>query len=119
MFDVNGAEFLILVLVAVVVIGPRRLPGYAQRLGQLVRMAVHQLSGVKRRVDEEFATDGEPLHWEDYDPRRYDPRRIVTDALEEERRREAERSAAPEVPEPVRPSVVNTPADSNQRSVRS
>lgn len=108
-FDINGSEFVLLLLVVVVVIGPRRLPGYAQRFGRFVRVVVHQLSEAKRRVDDEFSADGEPLHWEDYDPRKYDPRRIVKDAFAEEQHRESERAEAqPSEPASAEPARVNT-----------
>jgi sec-independent protein translocase protein TatB len=37
MFDINGSEFIILLLVAVFVIGPDRMPEYARQLAKLVR----------------------------------------------------------------------------------
>ena len=40
MFGVNGTEMVILVIVALVVIGPKRLPEYAQKLRDLVRQLI-------------------------------------------------------------------------------
>ncbi len=37
MLDVNGWEFILLIVIAVVVLGPERLPEYAAKLGRLVR----------------------------------------------------------------------------------
>ena len=37
MFDINGSEFIILLIVAVFVIGPERMPEYAAKLAKLVR----------------------------------------------------------------------------------
>ena len=36
-FGISGSEFLVLLLVVVVVVGPRRLPEYTRRLTRLVR----------------------------------------------------------------------------------
>ncbi len=39
MFDINGWEVIVLLIVAVVVLGPERLPGYAAKLARFVRQA--------------------------------------------------------------------------------
>ncbi len=84
MFGINGAEFLIIALIAVVVIGPERLPRYAEQLGQWVRNLRGYADQAKARVAEEIAEDGEAVDWKALDPRQYDPRRIVREALLEQ-----------------------------------
>ena len=79
MFGINGGEFLVLLLIAVVLVGPERMPRYAEDLGRWVRKARGYLSTARERVTEETGVD-----WEQLDPRQYDPRRIVRDALVEE-----------------------------------
>ncbi|WP_282946854.1 twin-arginine translocase TatA/TatE family subunit [Cellulomonas endometrii] len=81
MFDINGGEFLVILLVAVIVIGPSRLPRYAEQLARLTKQARHYLQDAKRRVDDELGDDVKDIDWEALDPRKYDPRRIVRDAL--------------------------------------
>ena len=81
LFDINGGEFLVLLLVAAIVIGPQRLPGYAEQLGALVRKARVWMKDAKGRIDTEMGDDAIDLDWTTLDPRRYDPRRIVRDAL--------------------------------------
>ena len=81
MFGVNGSEFLILIVVAVVVVGPERLPRYAEKLGVWVRTARGFLRAAKQRVDEEIGDQAGDVDWAALDPRRYDPRRIVREAL--------------------------------------
>jgi sec-independent protein translocase protein TatB len=83
-FDINGGEFLVILLVAVIVIGPSRLPHYAEQLGRLTRQARRYLSEARERVGEELGEDVEDIDWAALDPRRYDPRRIVRDALMDE-----------------------------------
>ncbi len=81
MFDINGGEFLVILLVAVIVIGPKRLPAYAEQLARYTKQARHYLADARRRVDAELGDEVKDIDWEALDPRRYDPRRIVRDAL--------------------------------------
>ena len=81
MFGINGAEFLVLLVVAVVVVGPERLPRYAEQLAHAVRKLRHFVSDAKDRVATELGDDVKDVDWEALDPRRYDPRRIVREAL--------------------------------------
>ncbi|UKJ64258.1 twin-arginine translocase TatA/TatE family subunit [Cellulosimicrobium cellulans] len=81
MFGINGAEFVVLLVVAVVVIGPERLPRYAEQLGSFVRSARGYLRDAKARVDAEIGDEIGDVDWSKLDPRQYDPRRIVREAL--------------------------------------
>lgn len=81
MFGINGAEALVLLVIALLVIGPERLPGYAEQLGRWARSARDVAAGTRRELSAELGAD---LDWEKLDPRRYDPRRIVRDALLDE-----------------------------------
>ncbi|GIG28621.1 twin-arginine translocase TatA/TatE family subunit [Cellulomonas marina] len=80
-FDINGGEWLVLLLVAVVVIGPERLPAFAEQLGRWVRGARGFLTEAKARVDAELGEEAKDVDWAALDPRQYDPRRIVREAL--------------------------------------
>jgi sec-independent protein translocase protein TatB len=80
-FDINGGEFLILVVVALVVLGPERLPQYAAQLGRLVREARGFAVKAREQVRSEMGEEFDEVDWKALDPRRYDPRRIVRDAL--------------------------------------
>ncbi|MCG7288422.1 twin-arginine translocase TatA/TatE family subunit, partial [Cellulomonas sp. ACRRI] len=81
MFGINGGELLVILVVAVIVIGPTRLPGYAEQLARLTKQARHFLADARQRVDEELGDDVKDIDWAALDPRKYDPRRIVRDAL--------------------------------------
>jgi sec-independent protein translocase protein TatB len=78
-FGVNGGELIILLVVVALVVGPERLPHYAEQLGRWARGLRGYLQDARSRVDEEVGDTG--LDWEALDPRRYDPRRIVREAL--------------------------------------
>ena len=80
MLDINGGELLILVLVAIVVIGPERMPEYARQLRAFVVRGRDLFRDSKATIKREV---GEEVDWAQLDPRQYDPRRIVREALNE------------------------------------
>ena len=84
MLGINGTEMVILVVVALVVIGPKRLPEYAQKLRDFVRQMRRMAEGAKDSVQRDFGDDFKDVDWQKLDPRQYDPRRIVREALVEE-----------------------------------
>jgi sec-independent protein translocase protein TatB len=88
-FGINGPEFIILLLIGVLVIGPSRLPEYTQKLANLVKEVRRMASGAREQIKEEVGIDIDEVDWKkydprQYDPRQYDPRRIIKDALLED-----------------------------------
>lgn len=81
MFGINGWELVIILVIAMLVIGPERLPVYAEQLGSLVRRGRDLLQNAKARVDDELGPEFSDVDWSKLDPRQYDPRKIVRDAL--------------------------------------
>ncbi len=79
MFGVNGAELVVLLVIAAVVVGPERLPGYAEQLARWVRALRGTVASGRTRLAAELGEDD--VDWTALDPRRYDPRRIVREAL--------------------------------------
>lgn len=92
MFGINGWELGLIVVLAVVLIGPERLPGYAEQLGRAVRKGRAYLTDARSRVDEELGPEFRDVDWSKLDPRQYDPRRIVRDALMDDTPLDGERS---------------------------
>jgi sec-independent protein translocase protein TatB len=80
-FGINGPEFLLLLLIGILVIGPQRLPEYTQKLTNLVREVRRMASGAREQIKEEVGIDIDEVDWKKYDPRQYDPRRIIKEAL--------------------------------------
>ena len=74
-------KILIIAIVAVFVLGPERMPGYAARLARLVRSLRDMADGAKDRLREEMGPDYDDVDWKKLDPRQYDPRRIIREAL--------------------------------------
>jgi sec-independent protein translocase protein TatB len=100
-------KLLVIGVVALFLIGPEKLPEYAARLARFVRTARRMIDDAKERVKEEMGPDFDEEEWRRLDPRQYDPRRIIRDALleplDEDQAGEPEPEPVPvETPEPRR-----------------
>ena len=108
MAGVNLSELLVIALIALLVIGPDRLPQYASQLARAVREGRRVALGMREQVRDELGPEFDDVDWRKLDPRQYDPRRIVRDALSEawEDDAPARGRAVPETPtrRPKRPS---------------
>ncbi len=82
MFGINGGEALVLLAVVALVVGPQRLPQYAEQLAHFARAARRQFTAFKSELGDDLDLTSD-VDWSTLDPRRYDPRRIVRDALSE------------------------------------
>ncbi len=80
-FGLTMEKLILIGLIAVVLIGPERLPAAAESL----RRAIVHLRGLAKtaqeRVRDELGPEVTDVDWQRLDPRRYDPRRIVREAL--------------------------------------
>lgn len=84
MFGINGSELIILALLAVVVLGPEKLPEYTQKFAQLIKSLRGMAEGAREKLREEAGDEIADIDWRRLDPRQYDPRKIIRDALLEE-----------------------------------
>ncbi|YAL84020.1 twin-arginine translocase TatA/TatE family subunit [Dermacoccaceae bacterium W4C1] len=84
MFGIDGWEVLILLVLAMVVIGPDKLPEYVAKAREGIRKARDAADGAKGQLKEQMGPDFEDINWRQYDPRQYDPRKIVRQALFDE-----------------------------------
>ncbi len=80
MFGLTIEKLFLVALIAAVIIGPRRLPEYARRLGALVRRVTLLAGDAARRAEQETGVASIRQDWTALDPRQYDPRRIIRDA---------------------------------------
>jgi sec-independent protein translocase protein TatB len=80
-FDINGSEFLVLGAVALFVLGPDKLPGYAAQAARVLRQLRTMADGARDQMREQLGPEFDDVDWKALDPRQYDPRRIVRDAL--------------------------------------
>ncbi|MEY4452301.1 MAG: hypothetical protein RLZZ380_1422 [Actinomycetota bacterium] len=84
MFGLSGEKLLILGIIAVIVLGPERLPEYAKGLANIIKSLRKMADGAKTQMKEELGEDFDDMDWRKLDPRQYDPRRIIREALTED-----------------------------------
>jgi len=99
-FGLTIEKILLIGVIAAIVVGPERLPRYAESLANLTKRARVWISTARTRVKDEMGDDFQDVDWRTLDPRQYDPRRIIREALLDD---------AP-VPARVAPAVVAPPA---------
>jgi sec-independent protein translocase protein TatB len=95
MLDLSFGKIAVILVVALFLVGPDKLPAYAAKLGQWVRVARSMLDGAKERMRDELGPEFDDVDWQRLDPRQYDPRKIVRDALLEPARARTTTSRRP------------------------
>jgi sec-independent protein translocase protein TatB len=80
-FGLTIEKLLLIGVVAAFVVGPERLPRYAEALANLTKRAREWLTTARTRVRDEMGEDFDDVDWRQLDPRQYDPRRIIREAL--------------------------------------
>lgn len=83
-FGLSFEKLFVIAIIAVILLGPERLPYYASQLAKLVRGVRDLANGAKERMREEMGPDFDDVDWKKLDPRQYDPRRIIREALTDE-----------------------------------
>ncbi|MDQ1294207.1 MAG: sec-independent protein translocase protein TatB [Actinomycetota bacterium] len=81
MFGISGSEAVVLLVIAVLVVGPERLPHYAAELARMIKELRRLAAGASAQVRQELGPEFDEVEWRKLDPRQYDPRRIVREAL--------------------------------------
>lgn len=81
MFGLTLEKLLLVGLIAAVVIGPQRLPAVVARLASLLRALRGMVDAARHRAATELGVPADATEWRALDPRRYDPRRIIAEAL--------------------------------------
>ena len=84
MIDISVEKLFLLLVIAVLVLGPTKLPEYAAKLGRVIRELRRMASGAQEQLRKELGPDFDVIDWDKMDPRRYDPRRIIREALSQE-----------------------------------
>lgn len=83
MFGLSFEKLFLVAIIAGLVLGPHRLPGYAHQLGQYVRNLRNFVDATRSAAERDMGISLQRTEWESLDLRQYDPRRIVSDALRE------------------------------------
>lgn len=100
MIDISVEKLALLLIIAVLVLGPTKLPEYARKLGRLIRELRRMASGAQEKLRQELGPEFEDIDWQKMDPRQYDPRRIIREALLED-----EPIPAPATPTQMQPAA--------------
>jgi len=80
-FGLTIEKLLVIGVIAALIVGPERLPRYAETLARFTTRARDYLRVARTRVKDEMGEDFEDVDWRTLDPRQYDPRRIIREAL--------------------------------------
>lgn len=80
-FGLTFEKLLLIGLIVVLIVGPDRLPKVAEGFARMVRKAGEYLRDTKTRMRDEMGPEMDDVDWRKLDPRQYDPRRIIREAL--------------------------------------
>ena len=101
-FGLTFEKLLLIGLIAVLIIGPDRLPKVAESFARTVRRAGEYIRDTKSKMRDEIGPEIDDVDWRKLDPRQYDPRRIIRDALLEDTPKPVAPAAATAIAEPPR-----------------
>lgn len=80
-FGLTIEKLLLIGLVAGLLVGPERLPRYVEGLTTFAKRAREYVTSAKTKMKDEMGADFDDVDWRTLDPRQYDPRRIIREAL--------------------------------------
>ncbi|CAH0131804.1 Sec-independent protein translocase protein TatB [Microbacterium oxydans] len=80
-FGLTFEKLMLIGLIVVLIVGPDRLPKVAEGFARMVRKAGEYLRDTKTRMRDEMGPEMDDVDWRKLDPRQYDPRRIIREAL--------------------------------------
>ena len=98
MVGLSGEKLLILGILAAFLLGPERLPEYARKFAQFIKSLRKMADNANTQLKGEMGEGYEDLDWRKLDPRQYDPRRIIREALIEDDKQTAAEIARPKKP---------------------
>lgn len=81
MIGLTADKLLLIAVLVGFLFGPERLPYLAERLGSAIRTFRRHLTSTEQRMRDELGGDMNMEDWKKLDPRQYDPRTIIKEAL--------------------------------------
>ncbi|GAA3946980.1 twin-arginine translocase TatA/TatE family subunit [Pseudoclavibacter caeni] len=111
-------KILLVAVVAAILLGPSNLPRYAETLGRATRRFKLFVQESKQRVKEESSDVIDDVDWRKLDPRQYDPRRIIADALRDDPTPTVAAAAAAAAAQPSRVEIVARQREDRERNLR-
>jgi len=83
-FGLTFEKLLLIGVIAVLIVGPDRLPAAAAGFARFIRSLRDLADGAKTRMRDELGPEYDDIDWKKLDPRQYDPRRIIREALSDD-----------------------------------
>jgi sec-independent protein translocase protein TatB len=81
MFGIDATKLFLLAILAAFLLGPSRMTAAAAWLGRAVRQLRDFTDAAKQRARDEIGPEFDDIEWKVLDPRQYDPRRIIAEAM--------------------------------------
>lgn len=81
MLDLTFEKLVLIAIITSFLIRPHRLPVVAEQLAALIKRAKLFTHESKKRMQDEMGPGFDDFDWKRLDPRQYDPRKIIRDAL--------------------------------------
>ncbi|MDP9393737.1 MAG: sec-independent translocase [Actinomycetota bacterium] len=97
MFGISAPEFLALAVIALLVLGPEKLPRYAAEAGRMLRTVRRMAASAQEEVRRELGPEFEKISLDDLNPRTFVSRHLLDDDdfdLDDDPRRRANGSTA-------------------------
>lgn len=109
MFGLTVDKLLLIAVLAGVLIGPSRLPAYTRQFADAVRSFRRFVEVSRARAEEDMGISLTRAEWEALNPRQYDPRHLMREALTEPAPQSDQ--AALRSDQPTSPAASDAPVD--------
>lgn len=110
MFGIGFAELMVIAFVAVLVMGPDRIPGLAKQAGQLLRQVRRMATNARDELRSELGPEYADLELRDLDPRQI-VRKHIAEAMAEDDDTNLMAQATRRSPAPILPAGERPPFD--------
>jgi sec-independent protein translocase protein TatB len=77
LLDINGPEFVLLLVIAVILFGPERLPDLARKAARLLRYLRTVAGNAQQQLSKELGPDFENVDFRDLNPRAFVQKHLV------------------------------------------
>ncbi len=79
MFDINAPEFLVLVVIAIVLFGPEKLPEFARKASRVLRYLRNIASNAQDQLSQELGPEFKDLDIRDLNPKTFVQKHLLED----------------------------------------
>ncbi|GAA3617032.1 sec-independent translocase [Microlunatus ginsengisoli] len=79
MFDINAPEFLVLVVIAIVLFGPEKLPEFARKAARVLRYLRNIASNAQDQLSQELGPEFSDLDIRDLNPKTFVQKHLLDD----------------------------------------